>query len=286
MGRGFKVLNEDDIKYINSIIPKVGAQFMNGGTGKVHDEGLEGIENPPQETSIGSTDSSCADDGDLDYMQKVHDLICPKTRKYVLNHLRGINIEMPQITIPQPPQVNLPFSFQHEPEEVIQNQRNQMTEKLEKLKGKLEELKGKQDKVNHMVDHCPGKWDEYVDGCDQALEYPCARVHNKLIRACGKSHEGGEQVAAQCDKVAEEVIKWASQYKSSLGIWANEAKEQFEETIKTVLNNQIIEDAKAKAEKLAKDAQETLEQSEKEAKILMNYAKNQAINLIKEKIGI
>lgn len=270
MARQYKVLNQEDIDTINKIVPKPAVNFMLGGPSKIHDEYMDWPQGALQ-NSIGSSEvKSGTDNGEEDWEQKVHDIICKKTRKYVLDHLREIgDIEIPNIDIPKLPTVD---AFDDPSAALESKQNSEMKESLGNVKDKMNKLKTIKSQVKHMIDHCPGTWDAYVETCSDMIkdDPPCARVHNKLITTCSKAFEGGEQVAAQCDKVAEEMIKWGSQYLCSLDIEQMNLKSQIENTISNALEEKALQKVKKLEEKLEKEKKN----AESKGKVLFQFAKD------------
>jgi len=287
MEESFKVLSKEDIQFIDKIVPKPAMNFLTGETSKIHDENTSQIQNGEMQSSIGEPFINYDIIYEVeDWQQQVHDRICPKTIEYVLSHLRGSLPEMPNIPIPEVPSVTNQLPFEHNATVIENKQTAAMKQKVEDIKGKITKLQGKFNQIKHMIEHCPGKWDEIVEKCDDSIEPECAKVHNNLILTCSKAQEGGKQVAAQCDKVAEETIKWASQYMKSLEIEGNKMKKQVEEVISSTLENKTLQKTKEKTEKAAKAAFEAAEELKVLGNFLQDYLKQQALNLIKSIVGI
>lgn len=286
MARQYKVLSQGDIDAINKIVPKPAVNFMLGGPSKIHDEDM-GWPQGAVQGSIGSSEvKSDADNGEDNWQQKVHDIICGKTINYVLSHLREIgDIPIPSIDIPELPAVD---AF-NDPSAALESKQNaDMKESLGNVTGKMEELKSKKGAVKHMISHCPGTWDEYIETCPGMIEDdpPCARVHNKLITTCSKAFEGGEQVAAQCDKVAEEMIKWGSQYLCSLDIEQMNLKSQIEDTISNALEEKALQKVKKLEEKLEKEKKNAKSKGDVLFKFAEDYVTKQAQYIAKALFGI
>lgn len=278
----YKVLTDEDVDFINRIIPKLGASFMSGGPSKIHDEEVE-VDSPELEPSIGTSEAtkSVVETYEEDYQQQIHDLICPKCINYILKQLNIPQVEIPQVSIPEPPDISSfninGVDINHDPAKAEKADAEQMKNKINDVKEKVSKLTGNiNKKILEPISACGGEWNAPATG---------ALVHNRLIDICNKAYEGGDQVAAQVDKVAQEVLNMANISLGNLSKFVEDAKNQVVESVKKNIIEKNEKKVKDKVEKEAKDAYNKLEEQKTKAKMKADFIKQQLIMQLAALLG-